>query len=134
MVSKRSKILAHVLVGITCLRQFDILVVTKFKGGAEVTLGGIPVKTIPLKQEHAQVGLHPGIFLGTGGLALQTLQAWFQFSQNVQNAVQVTFGSLQSSQRFFAPRPVETDTSRLLEKSPTFIGLESQRSIHQALA
>ena len=29
----------------------------------------MPVKTIPIEQEHAQVSLHPGVFLGTRGLA-----------------------------------------------------------------
>ena len=57
-VAKGSEVLAHILISQAHFFQFHFLRAREFVGVRQVALGTVPVKTIPFKQEHTQVGLH----------------------------------------------------------------------------
>jgi len=63
MIPESRKVLAHILIGIARFPQFSFLVAAELHRRAQLTLGAVPVKSIPFEQQYAQVGLNPGIFL-----------------------------------------------------------------------
>ena len=86
-----------------------------FAGVIQVLLSAMPVITVPLAQEHAQISLRGRELIGAPGLSLQSLQTRLKLSHDVLHAFQVSLRILQAFERFLAPHAIESHTGRLLE-------------------
>ncbi len=79
------------------------------------------------------MGGDPFVFLETGRLFLQPLQAGTDLREDVADPLQVPLRLLQAACRFLPTRPVDGDARRFFEEGPPFLGAEREGGVHQPL-
>ncbi len=96
-------------------------------------LDAVPVITVPIAQQHAQISPDALVFHRPFGLFFQAAQARFQLAEDIQHALQVAAGGVQPVERFFAPGAVQPNPGGFLEEPAPLLWFERQRRIHQPL-
>ena len=77
-----------------------------FADVGQVTLGAMPVKAVPLAQDHLHICLGARKINGTFCLSFQAFNARFKLRHNIKHTFEVTLGAVETLQGIVTARAI----------------------------